>query len=185
MKTEKHAAICAAALCFLIALFIPGRAALASDGVETAGDVLRWLVPAAAYTTTFVLHDAEGRKQFHKSFLVNVAASYGLKAVISKTRPNGEDDDSFPSAHTSMAFQGSAFIHRRYGFRYAVPAYLASVFVGWSRVDSDNHYTLDVVAGAAIGIASSLIFTKPYKGFTVTPLAYGGFYGVSIARQWR
>ena len=184
MKTVKRPVISASIVLFFLATLIPGRAVLASDGVETAGDVLRWLIPATAYGTTFYLHDAEGRKQFHKSFLVNVAASYGLKAVISKTRPNGEDDDSFPSAHTSMAFQGSAFIHKRYGFKYAVPAYLASAFVGWSRVDSDNHYTIDVVAGAAIGIASSLIFTKPYKGFTVTPLAYGGFYGVTIARQW-
>jgi hypothetical protein len=50
-----------------------------------------------------------------------------------------------------------------------------------SQVESDNHYT---VAGAAIGTASSFIFTKPYKGFVITPLADGGFYGIAISKQW-
>jgi hypothetical protein len=27
-------------------------------------------------------------------------------------------------------------------------------------------------------------FTKPYKGFAVTPLADGGFYGIAISKQW-
>jgi hypothetical protein len=37
---------------------------------------------------------------------------------------------------------------------------------------------------AAAGIASSFIFTRPYKGFVVTPLADNGFYGIAISRQW-
>lgn len=83
-----------------------------------------------------------------------------------------------------MAFQGAAFIHKRYGWKYAVPAYLGSAFVAWSRVESDNHYAVDVVSGAAIGIVSSMIFTRPYKGFVVTPVAYGGFYGVGITKKF-
>lgn len=51
-------------------------------------------------------------------------------------------------------------------------------------MESDNHFTVDVVAGAAIGIASSFIFTKPYKGFVVTPVAVNGFYGIGISKQW-
>ena len=171
-------------LVLILVLLIPGRLLLASDQVEEAGDILRWVIPAAAYGSTFYLHDSEGRTQFHKSFLTNLGATYGLKAAISKTRPNGVDDDSFPSGHTSMAFQGAAFIHKRYGWKYAIPAYLGSAFVGWSRVESDNHYTIDVVAAAAIGIASSWIFTRPYKGYAVTPLVYGGYYGVSFSRRW-
>jgi membrane-associated phospholipid phosphatase len=142
------------------------------------------LIPAAAYGSTFYQHDSEGRKQFYKSFFTNLGVTYALKKTISKTRPNGKDDESFPSAHSSMAFQGAAFIHKRYGWKYAVPAYLGSTFVAWSRVESDNHFTVDVVAGAAIGIASSFIFTKPFKGFVVTPVADNGFYGIGISKQW-
>ena len=166
------------------ALLMPLRPAVASDQVENIGDTLRVLIPAIAYGTTFYLHDSEGRNQFHKAFLTNLGVTYALKKTISKTRPNGEDNDSFPSAHSSMAFQGAAFIHKRYGWKYVIPAYLGSTYVAWSRVESDNHFTVDVVAGAAIGIASSFIFTKPYKGFVVTPLADSGFYGIAISKQW-
>ena len=165
-------------------LLVPFHHARALDREENTGDILRALIPAVAYGTTFYLHDSEGRSQFYKSFFTNLAATYALKRAVTKTRPNGEDDESFPSGHSSVAFQGAAFIHQRYGLNYAITAYLGASYVAWSRVESDNHFTVDVVAGAAIGIASSLIFTKPYKGFVVTPVAANGFYGIGISKRW-
>jgi len=172
---------CALLLCSLCA---PFQGAMASDGVENAGSIIRTLIPAVAYGTTFYLHDSEGRSQFYKSFFTNLAVTYALKATVDKTRPDGSNNESFPSGHTSVAFQGAAFIGKRYGMKYGIPAYLGATFVAWSRVESDNHYTVDVLAGAAIGITASLIFTKPYKGFVVTPLVDNGFYGVGISKQW-
>jgi len=151
---------------------------------EDDGSVMRILIPAVAYGTTFYMHDHDGRNQFYKSFFTNLGTTYALKAMISKERPNGKDNDSFPSGHTSVAFQGAAFIHKRYGLKYAAAAYIGATYVGWRRVATDNHDTVDVVAGAAIGIASSFIFTKPYKGFVVTPLAENGIYGIAISKQW-
>ena len=151
---------------------------------EDNGSIMRTLIPAVAYGTTFYMHDHDGRTQFYKSFFTNFGTTYALKAMISKERPNGKDDDSFPSGHASVAFQGAAFIHKRYGLKYAAAAYAGAAYVGWRRVATDNHDTVDVVAGAAIGIASSFIFTKPYKGFVVTPLADNGVYGIAISRQW-
>ena len=161
-------------------LLLTPKAASAADD----GSFLRTLIPAVAYGTTFYMHDKDGRNQFYKSFFTNLGATYALKAMISKERPNGQDDDSFPSGHTSVAFQGAAFIHKRYGFKYAAAAYAGAAYVGWRRVETDNHYTVDVVAGAAIGIASSFIFTRPYKGFEVTPLAVDGAYGLALSKRW-
>ncbi len=165
-------------------LLLPFHSVAASDKVESSGSVLRTLIPAVAYGATFYLHDSDGRMQFYKGFFTNLAVTYALKKSISKTRPNGADNESFPSGHTSVAFQGAAFIHKRYGWKYAIPAYLSASYVAWSRVESDNHFTVDVVAGAAIGIAGSFIFTRPYNGFVVTPLADNGFYGLGISKQW-
>jgi membrane-associated phospholipid phosphatase len=165
-------------------LLVPIHHARASDRVENTGDILRTLIPAVAYGATLYLHDSDGRSQFYKSFFTNLATTYALKKTVTKTRPNGEDDESFPSGHSSVAFQGAAFIHKRYGLKYAVTAYMGASYVAWSRVESDNHFTVDVVAGAAIGIASSFIFSRPYKGFVVTPVADNGFYGIGISKQW-
>ena len=173
-----------AGLLLTLALLSYCPTSAASDPVVRSGSILRTLIPAVAYGTTFYLHDKDGRSEFYKSFSTNYAATYALKQTISKTRPNGKDDESFPSGHTSVAFQGAAFIHMRYGIRYAVPAYVAATYVGWTRVESDNHYLVDVAAGAALGIVSSYLFTRPYRGYTAVPLLGNDFYGISISKQW-
>ncbi len=70
---------------------------------------------------------------------------------------------SFPSGHASAAFSGASFIQKRYGWQYGIPAYLAASFVGYSRVEADQHYVEDVLAGAAIGIISTFIFADSYQ----------------------
>ena len=63
--------------------------------------------------------------------------------------PMARATDAFPSGHAATAFQGAAFIHRRYGIRRAWPAYVLATFTAWTRVDADEHDTADVLAGAA------------------------------------
>jgi len=140
--------------CGAVAGLAPGSA-LADT--EKAGDVLRFALPAAALAVTLRREDREGRKQLYRSFAVNVGATLLLKAVVDDERPDGSDDDAFPSGHTSMAFQGAAFLHRRYGARKAWPAYVAAAFVGWTRLDSDEHDETDVLAGAALGTATAFL----------------------------
>ncbi len=151
---------------------------------ERAGDIMQILIPATAFASTLVLHDKEGMLQFAKSFIVNQVVTQGLKYTINKQRPEDGNNDSFPSGHTSAAFQGATFIHKRYGVKYGIPAYIGASFVGWSRVDAKKHYTVDVLAGAAIGILSSCYFTTPYKDISVTPVADNGFYGLHLSKKW-
>ncbi|BDY13404.1 phosphoesterase [Hydrogenimonas cancrithermarum] len=149
--------------------------------VERSGDLLALLLPAAAAGSTAVLEDRTGGWQFARGFAANAAVTLGLKYTVAETRPNEEDDHSFPSGHTSLAFQSAAFIHKRYGLNYALPAYLAAVYVGYSRVESDNHYIHDVVAGALIGTVSTLCFTTKYKGWKMSPVARGKRIGVELS----
>lgn len=170
---------------FLYALIYAAQPVMAKSNTEKAGDVLAALLPAIGLGTTLFYEDGnEGTIQFAKSLVTSQAITFGLKKAIDKTRPNGECCDSFPSGHASLAFMGATFIHRRYGWKYSIPAYLAAGFVGYSRVQSDKHFTEDVLVGAAIGILSSYYFTKPYKGFQVTPLASNGVFGLNIRKTW-
>jgi membrane-associated phospholipid phosphatase len=79
---------------------------------------------------------------------------------------------------------GATFIHKRYGWKYAVPAYIAATYVGYSRVEADKHYVEDVIAGAAIGVLSSYFLTTPYDDLEITPLVGNGVYGVYISKRW-
>lgn len=134
----------------------------ANSGIETAGDIVAVAIPAIAYGSTYYMDDPEGRDQFYKSFATNAVVTYGLKKAVDKERPDHSDNDSFPSGHTSVAFQGASFIHKRYGLEYSIPAYIGATFVGYSRVEADKHDTTDVLAGAALGVASSMFLTKSY-----------------------
>lgn len=157
--------------------------AIAANDVEKAGDILQIVIPSIAYGATHYLDDDEGREQFYKSFAVTILITQGLKNSIYKKRPNGSDK-SFPSGHTSAAFQGASFIHERYGFSYAIAAYFGAAYVGYSRVESDKHYIEDVIAGAAIGILSNIYFTTPHKGFVIKPSANNKIYGLTITKNF-
>lgn len=131
---------------------------------KTTGDILVVAMPALALGSTFIWKDGEkGTYQFSKALAGTVALSYALKLTIKKERPNGENNNSFPSAHTSVAFASAAFVQKRYGWEYGIPAYLLAGYVGYSRVEANKHDGWDVVAGAAIGIGMSYLFTKPYE----------------------
>jgi membrane-associated phospholipid phosphatase len=166
----------------LVASAVPALAQ--SSSVTKAGDILAVGVPLWAYGMTFSKDDEEGRSEFYKSFATTVLITQGLKNGVNEKRPNG-GSNSFPSGHTSGAVQGAAFIHARYGFEAALPAYAASAFVGYSRVDGKYHYTHDVIAGAAIGYAASMYFTKQQfteKNAVIVPFIEPKQIGVLYAR---
>lgn len=131
--------------------------------VETAGDVLLYAMPAVALGSTVIIGDGKGTWQFAKGFVANQAVIIGLKYAINKPRPYDNGDKAFPSGHTSTTFQSAAFIQRRYGWKFGIPAYALAAFTGWSRINAHKHDGWDVLAGAIIGVGSSYIFTKPYQ----------------------
>lgn len=94
------------------------------------------------------------RRNFLVSFARMEVATYALKYAIDAERPNG-GGQSFPSGHTAAAFMGAEFIRKEYGWWWGAPAYAAATWVGYTRVESRNHYWRDVVGGAVVGILSN------------------------------
>ena len=151
---------CVWPLVLLFVLAVPARAQ--RKAVETSGDILVFATPAAGLITTLVLKDYQGLKQAAFSGATALATTYALKYIVGKKRPDGSDNLSFPSAHTMVSFTGAAFIQRRYGWKFGAPAYALSAYVAWSRVYARKHDVWDVLAGAAIGVGSAYIFTRPF-----------------------
>jgi membrane-associated phospholipid phosphatase len=167
----------------VLALLAGASAARAGDGIQTVGNVLNITLPITAAVATVTHHDGVGAKQLAISLGVTLCVTYALKVSINETRPNGENY-SFPSGHSSSSFASAEFMRRRYGWKWGAPAYAAAAFVAYSRVESRMHYTHDVVAGAALGVASSVIFAKPYRKWTAT--VGGDTSGVrfTLSRAW-
>ena len=166
-----------------IALVFGLQSACASS-TEKAGDIIQIAVPALAFASTFYVDDPEGRPQFYQSFGANLLATQVLKRTVKKQRPDNSDNKSFPSGHTSAAFQGASFIHFRYGFKYAIPAYVAAGFVGYSRIDANKHDYVDIFTGAALGILTSWYFTKPWKNVNLTPMIGENSVGLQLSKPW-
>jgi membrane-associated phospholipid phosphatase len=148
-----------------------------------AGDVAAIALPAGAAAGTLVAHDHKGLAQLAESYASAMAVVYVLKPVVDRTRPNG-GHWSFPSGHATSAFAGAAFLQRRYGWAFGVPAYGLASYVAYSRVHAKQHYTSDVVAGAAIGIATNLAFTRPREHVAVALDAGRDHAGCSFALAW-
>ena len=129
-----------------------------AEVVERGGDLGAILLPAGAVAGTLVAKDTRGLGQFARAYISAMAVVYVLKPTVDRTRPDG-GQHSFPSGHAASAFAGAAFLQRRYGWGLGVPSYALASFVGYSRVEAKRHYTSDVVAGAAIGIAANCVFT--------------------------
>jgi len=155
--------------------------ARAGDSIQAAGDILQLALPAAAGVTILGYHDGEGAIEFTESATLTLGTTYLLKYTVDERRPNG-GTGSFPSAHTSISFSAAEFMRKRYGWQYGLPAYAAASFVAYSRVEAGDHHPHDVIAGASIGIVSSFIFTKPYKGWWLQAESDGRFFGLRLTR---
>ncbi|HSD67121.1 MAG TPA: phosphatase PAP2 family protein [Vicinamibacteria bacterium] len=172
----------AAAAALVLALPL-GAGQARADAVSRAGDVAAIVLPVGAATGALVAKDHKGLAQLAESFASAMAVTYALKPLVDRTRPDG-GHQSFPSGHATSAFAGAAFLQMRYGWALGAPAYVVASYVGYSRVEAKRHYTGDVVAGAAIGIAANLAFTRRREHVAVVVDLGPGHAGSSLVVVW-
>ena len=92
------------------------------------------------------------------SLVINAALTEVLKHSVHELRPDRSENNSFPSRHTSWAFTASTVISNelyRYSPWWSLGAQAVATAIGFDRVVERRHYASDVVAGAALGIAST------------------------------
>ena len=112
-----------------------------------------------------------------------------LKHSVGRTRPNGSNDLSFPSAHTSTAFTAATIFGHHYGPVASVAGYLAAGFVATSRLDSNTHYLSDVVASATVGYIVARTVARQGKRRARrsqwTPLVSPSTHTVGVRISWK
>ncbi|MDE7349970.1 MAG: phosphatase PAP2 family protein [Muribaculaceae bacterium] len=156
-------------LILLLATTLPGKAedpvftpTRAQKGVRTSTDVIAVTLPATALAVTLIERDWEGLKEGALSAAVTTGVTLGLKYLVKEQRPDFSNRHSFPSGHSAVTFASATYIGRRYGWKWSIPAYALSTYTAWGRVYGRKHHWWDVAAGAAIGAASTMLFTHPY-----------------------
>ncbi|SDL11791.1 lipid A 1-phosphatase [Sphingobacterium mizutaii] len=92
------------------------------------------------------------------SQMFNAAMVLPLKHIIHEERPDGSNNLSFPSGHTSTAFSSAQFMFREYkdsNIWLGISGYSFALFTGVYRTINNRHWVGDVVAGAGFGILST------------------------------
>jgi membrane-associated phospholipid phosphatase len=74
-----------------------------------------------------------------------------LKASVDRERPDGSNNNSFPSGHSANSFAAATVLDRQYGGVVGWIAYGVAGFVAASRVIGGHHWFSDIVTGAVIG----------------------------------
>lgn len=125
--------------------------------------------------------NADAGRDLLRAQLSVVSWTYAIKFAADRTRPNG-DPHSFPSGHASTSFATAMVLQEHYGWKLGVPAFLLAGYTGASRVIANQHWTSDVVFGAAVGIASGRTVTIHMRDTRVSlaPLPVPGGGGVLV-----
>jgi membrane-associated phospholipid phosphatase len=121
--------------------------------------------------------------------LMNVMV-HALKATTNVTRPDGSNNNSFPSGHTAQAFVAATFMHKELGHKsvwFSIGAYSMASSVAAFRVLNNRHWISDVLAGAGFGILATNIAYSTHRyrwgkrpNLTVLPM-YSDGPGIYVA----
>ena len=149
---------------FVIFLAVVSVQSFAQNLSIRNSNVLAFGLPAYAASISYLKGDEQGLAQLIQSEAVTLAAVEALKISTHRTRPDGTDDKSFPSAHTAVSFSAAQYLYMKGGWEYGVPAYLLAGYVGYARVDAKKHYWSDVIAGGAIGAFTTYSLTDSVTG---------------------
>ncbi len=130
-------------------------------------------------------------------------ATTGLfKVAAGRSRPNKERgthsyrpfnklsfDRSFPSGHAARAFTVAAVFADHYPQPVPFIAYSVASLIGLSRIYRDEHFSSDVVAGAALGFAIGKVLSWHHRNakesWMVLPMLPDGDRGVGLTVQYR
>jgi membrane-associated phospholipid phosphatase len=169
----------------VILAILPALAWAGDSSRNTQADILTIGLPVAAYTMAGLKRDKQGAWAATKSLGLTTVGTLALNALIDKDTPTGDADDAFPSGHSAIAFSSAAFMQRRYGWRSGLPAYVVASYVGWLRVKTNEHDWADVLGGAALGIASSTLFTQRWSDkVAVSPWIGPHGAGLVVHARW-
>lgn len=139
------------------------------DGVGSESFLISISIPLIGGIYSYTSGDIEGLKELTMSCAITAQVTALLKNTVHRTRPNGDDDLSFPSGHAAAAFTGASYLHHRYGLNWGLPFYAIGTAIGIQRVNVKDHYWTDVLAGAALGYLSGYLFTVKFPNVWISP----------------
>ena len=125
--------------------------------VEGLGAVGSWSI--GAFTDNLRLQ--EFGRDASESLIESTILVTGLKYAVGRERPDGSNNQSFPSGHTITAFCFAPVVQKYWGWGAGATAYALGTVTAIARVAGYHHYLSDTIASAALGIiiGNSIVYT--------------------------
>ena len=174
-----------------------------SDDLRTASVVAHYATivatPSGDEFGEWLANKAKGTLVDVAAVAATTAITGSLKQAAGRTRPNGEDDESFPSGHTSssavhtrLASRNLRSIDMPAGVRSTLDVGLYALTIGtsWSRIEAGWHFPADTMFGMALGNFVASFVNDAFLGLdsgssslTVAPTPDGAI--VQWRMRWR
>jgi membrane-associated phospholipid phosphatase len=119
------------------------------------------LAPVIGVVMPIIFRDYRGLLQSIVQYIISLGFTHFLKGIVKRKRPDGSNDKSFPSAHTTSCAAVASFAYRRYGLLYSAPLWGITAKMGKERVESKKHHVTDVLASVASSMLFSYVTTSP------------------------
>jgi hypothetical protein len=170
-----------------------------SDDLRTASAVAHYITivatPSGDEFGEWLANKARGTLVDVAAVSSTVAITRTLKKTVGRMRPNGADDESFPSGHTSssavhtrLASRNLQSIDMPVGVRRTLDIGLYALTIGtsWSRIEAGWHFPADTLFSMALGNFMASFVNDAFLGLdsgssslTVTAMPDGAIL------QWR
>src|SRR5690242_18227940 len=118
------------------------------------GDGGRVLLVGGALVAPLTKRDFRGGFNALTAILASAAVSKAVKAFWRERRPNGEDNNSFPSQHAAECFAAAVSLDRQFKDGIGPVAIGLATAVSLTRIFGRKHRPPDVIAGAGLGICA-------------------------------
>ena len=153
---------------------------IGNDFETNLDDYTRYAPVATIFTADVVGVQAKNHwfdqtKNLTISMILTDVFTRVLKKNIYKLRPDGSNENAFPSGHTSITFASGAVVYEEYKDTSPLLAYSGYGFAtltGGLRLANNKHWISDVLAGAGLGIlVTKLVYHFDYL-FKWNPFIY-------------
>ncbi len=140
------------------------HAATPNPSLRKAANIVTIALPVAAIGVSLLHHnDWKGMEEFAVSAGLTVGSAFLIRQIVRNKRPgNTTDFHSLTPPDLALADASSDYLWSRYGWRYGVPAYLASAFVSYALTDAKKNHWYDTLASGALAFGFNYALVDRY-----------------------
>lgn len=102
-----------------------------------------------------------GQAQIEALFVTGLTTTV-LKGAFGRERPDGSDNYSFPSGHTSTVMASAMVLYEFYGWKAGVPAFALGALTAASRMSDNRHWLSDTVGSSILAMMIGHAYSRAH-----------------------